>query len=297
MTSVTGAGGAGGDGAGGKAVAITFDVDALSVWIGSYKATNVSMVQRGEFDVPATHRLLAMLASFDIPATFFIPGHTILAYPALVDAIAAGGHEIAHHGYVHERISELTPEREEEVLEIGTRIIEERSGARPVGYRSPSWEFTDHTPRLLERHGFRYDSSLMGSDFEPYWVRSGDRYAPDEPFQFGAPLPIVELPVSWILDDFPHFEYVRAVLPTMKAPSAVHEIWSGEFRYFRERVTTAGCFTLTLHPQCIGRGHRLLMLEELLGEIAASGIPFARLRDVADAWRDAQATIPQGSGS
>lgn len=276
-----------------QAVAITFDLDALSVWIGSYKATNASAVSRGEFEVRAANRILAVLRQFNIRSTFFVPGHTVLAYPAVVDAIVRDGHEIGHHGYVHERLSELSDGREEEVLVLGSEIIEHHTGSRPTGYRSPSWEFTEHTARLLTAHGFLYDSSLMGSDFEPYWVRADDRYPADGPYEFGQDTPVVELPVSWVLDDFPNFEYVRGVLPTMKAPSQVYEIWSGEYEYFANRLTS-GCFTLTLHPQCIGRGHRLMMLERLLADIAKSGARFATLHDVATEWAGRPSPPPAG---
>ena len=102
-------------------VALSFDVDALSLWIGSFKATNTSMVSRGEFDVPATRRILAMLQRFDLKATFFVPGHTALAFPDLALDIASRGHEIGHHGFVHERTTELSPEREREVSVAGWR--------------------------------------------------------------------------------------------------------------------------------------------------------------------------------
>jgi peptidoglycan/xylan/chitin deacetylase (PgdA/CDA1 family) len=273
-------------------VALSFDVDALSLWIGSFKATNSSMISRGEFDVPATGRILALLERLGLQATFFVPGHTALAYPELVNAIASHGHEIGHHGFVHERTTELAPGREREVLGRGIEILSSLLGDRPLGYRSPSWEFTEHTPALLVEYGFAYDSSLMASDFEPYWVRSGDRFTADGPYEFGREVPIVEMPVSWVLDDFPYFEFVRGVNQGLRPASDVLEIWTGEFRYFRNRLE-GGCFTLTMHPQIVGRGHRMLMLEQLLEEMMQRGAAFVTLERAAAAWK-ASHTLPTG---
>lgn len=277
-------------------VALSFDVDALSLWIGSFKASNASMVSRGEFDVPATRRVLALLERLGLKATFFVPGHTALAYPDLVRAVASAGHEIGHHGFVHERTTELTPDREREVLERGLEILADTTGSRPIGYRSPSWEFTSFTPDLLVAYGMTYDSSLMASDFEPYWVRAGDRFSADGPYEFGREVPIVELPVSWVLDDFPYFEFVRGANQGLRPASDVREIWAGEFEFFRSR-TDGGCFTLTMHPQIIGRGHRLLMLESLLDEMMEQGATFVTLGEAAADWKAAQPLPAEVTGS
>lgn len=277
-------------------VALSFDVDALSLWIGSFKATNASMISRGEFDVPATKRILAMLERFDLTATFFVPGHTALAFPDLVREIGAHGHEIGHHGFVHERTTELTPERERDVLDRGLEIITSLLGDRPLGYRSPSWEFTEHTADLLVDRGFVYDTSLMGSDFEPYWVRSGDAFTSDGPYVFGHEVPLVEMPVSWVLDDFPYFEFVRGVNQGLRPASDVLEIWTDEFEYFRSRLD-GGCFTLTMHPQIIGRGHRMLMLEKLVEMMMERGATFVGLGSAAAAWKSSRSTPDSRSAS
>lgn len=273
-------------------VALSFDFDAFSSWIGTYKATNASMISRGEFGVEGMRRVLRMLEKHAIPATFFVPGHTALAFPEPVNAAISAGHEIAHHGYVHERVTELSPDRELEVLRIGIDILSDRTGKRPVGYRSPSWEFTAHTIDYLIAEGFRYDSSLMASDYVPYWPRRGDRFTSDGPYIFGSPSPIVELPVSWELDDMPHFSFVRGVNAGLKTPTQVREIWRDEFMYFRTEIP-GGCWTLTMHPQIIGRGHRIRMLNELVAEMKQNDVIFATLADVAGAWRAEQGSEPE----
>lgn len=275
-------------------VALTFDFDAISLWIGSFGATSGGAVSRGEFGRIGVARILDLLERHEIAATFFVPGHTALAFPDSVRAIVAGGHEIGHHGYVHERISGLDPKREEEVLEKGFEAIASVVDARPRGYRSPSWEFTDATPGLLQRFGFLYDSSLMATDFTFYWPRTGDRAPADGPYEFGTEVPVVEAPVSWLLDDFPHFEYIPkgAGPASIKSPDAVFDIWWPELEFF-STLEGADCFTLTMHPQVIGRGSRLAMLDRLIAAVKAKGsLRFTTLGDAAERWKARQDEVP-----
>jgi peptidoglycan/xylan/chitin deacetylase (PgdA/CDA1 family) len=274
-------------------VCLTFDFDAISLWIGPFGATSPSMISRGEFGAVGARRLLALLDREQIPATFFVTGHTADTYPEIVRDIAEAGHEIGHHGYLHENpIALETRDREREVLLKGLDALDRAAGVRPVGYRSPSWDTSPYTVDLLREHGFRYDSSLMGDDFTPYWCRTGDQIDPDGPYRFGPTVDLVEMPVSWLLDDFPHFEYL--VLrpgglrnPGLSAGSKVEEIWSDEFAYMHRDVP-GGVFTLTMHPQVIGRGHRILMLERLIARMRSyEGVSFTTLGAAADAYRHA----------
>jgi peptidoglycan-N-acetylglucosamine deacetylase len=276
----------------GHSVALTFDFDGISPWLGSLGG-GVGGRSRGEFGPVGVERILALLSRHGVRATFFVPGHTALAFPDSVRAIAAG-HEIGHHGFVHEDVSTLSAEQERAVMVRGLEALDAVVGVRPAGYRSPSWEFTEHTASLLAEHGFAYDSSLMGSDFEPYWPRTGDVATPDEPYVFGTPVPVVEMPVSWMLDDFPHFEYIRGGRgpAAMKPPSQVYEVWWREFEYFA-RHTESGCFTLTMHPEVIGRGSRLQMLDELIGAMRdLGGVRFESLAEAAGRWREARSDVP-----
>ncbi|MGI8475183.1 MAG: polysaccharide deacetylase family protein [Thermomicrobiales bacterium] len=270
-------------------ICLTFDFDAISLWVGPFAATSPSMISRGEFGPVGVERILALLARFGIPATFFVPGHTAETYPASLRAIVDAGHEIGHHCYLHENPCALeSREREHAVLHRGLDALWNVAGIRPTGYRSPSWDNSPHTVGLLLEHGFRYESSLMGSDFSPYWCRVGDRHQPDGPYLFGAPVDLVEMPVSWLFDDFPHFEYLSRggqVRPGLSAGSKVEEIWREEF-YFMHAEVADGVYTLTMHPQVIGRGHRMLMLERLVGHFAAHpGVEFSTLGDAAERVR------------
>ena len=263
-------------------VCLSFDFDAMSPWV--RRTNNPSAISRGEFGAVAVPRILDLLHEYDARATFFTPGHTALAYPALMERIVGSGHEVAHHGWVHENPEELSRDEEERVLVRGIEVLTDVCGTRPVGWRSPAWAMSPNSVELLLAHGFAYDSSLMGHDSSPYRVRLGDRWGPDEPYTFGSPCALVELPVYWGLDDFPQFEFVPGRWGGGASPSAVFEIWRGDLDYAYER-SPGGVVTLTMHPQSIGRGHRMLMLERLLAHLRAKGdVAFARMDDVARAW-------------
>ncbi len=271
-------------------VCLTFDFDAISLWIGPYGATSPSMISRGEFGVVGGERILRLLEREKIPATFFVPGHTAETYPDAVRAIADAGHEVGHHGYLHENPVTLSPEEERRVLERGMDVLDRTLGRRPIGYRSPAWDNSPHTIELLLEYGFRYESSLMGHDFVPYWCRVGDVIQADGPYLFGQEVDLVEMPVSWVLDDFPHFEYVRLgnrLSPGLSAASKVEEIWRAEFDFMCRDVPD-GVFTLTMHPQVIGRGHRMLMLEQLIDHMKeGTEIQFSTLGQAAETFRSA----------
>lgn len=264
-------------------VCLTFDFDATSVWIA--ETDNPAAISRGEFGPYAIPRILALLERHDIAATFFIPGHTALAYPRSVCAIHDAGHEIGHHGWVHENPAPLGKEGESDVIERGLAALEMVAGVRPVGYRSPSSEFTLTTLGLLREHGFLYEASCCGSDFLPYYLRHGDRWSKTEPYEFGAPIDLIEMPMSWALDDFPLMEFEVGWSTEQTPPSAVREIWQGEFDYAYANVP-GGVFVLTMHPQVIGRGSRLMMLEGLISHMRAQpGVTFEPMHSYAERWR------------
>jgi len=268
-------------------VCLSFDFDAISLWIGPMGAKSPSMISRGEFGAVGVMRILRLLEREAIPATFFVTGHTAETYPTQTRAIAEAGHEIGHHGYLHENPIDLSPEDEERVLLRGLAALDAVTGVRPTGYRSPSWDNSPNTIDLLLKHGFRYESSLMADDFTPYWARTGDAINLEGPYRFGQTVDLVELPVSWLLDDFPHFEYIRLpnrVSPGLSAASKVEEIWRDEFD-FMVRDVPGGVFTLTMHPQVIGRGHRVLMLERLIAHFRESGAQFTTLATASDTFR------------
>jgi peptidoglycan-N-acetylglucosamine deacetylase len=266
-------------------VCLSFDFDAMSVWLGSLNAASPSAISRGEFGAVATERLLQMLARWEIRSTWFIPGHTIDTYPDLVRRIADAGHEMGHHNYCHENPISLSLEEERGVLDRGTDAIRRITGKPPEGFRSPAWDLSPHSLGLLLERGFLYDSSLMGNDYTPYYCRIGDVPAKDGPYVFGREVDLVELPVTWGLDDFPAFEWLYGVNQGLSAPSQVYERWAGDFDYMCEFVGE-GVYCLTMHPQVIGRGHRLLMLHRLVEHMKErAGVSFMTMAEVAREWK------------
>lgn len=281
-------------------VALTFDFDAYSTWIGSHRATSPSMLSRGEFDPIGARRILKLLEQASIAATFFVPGHSALAFPPVVRAFRDGGHEIGHHGWVHENPVLLTRDEERTVLLRGLEALDKVAGIKPCGYRSPAWDNSPATVELLLELGFEYESSMMGNDHEPYWCRVGDAWSTTEEFCFGTPVDLVELPVAWHLDDFPQFEFLatdKGYLPGGRAPSTALEIWKAEFDFLYQRIGS-GVMVVTMHPQIIGRGHRLLMLEDFIGHVAShERAGFTTCRDYVRQWRKGRSpSLPADAG-
>lgn len=263
-------------------VCISFDFDAMSGMV-VRGLTTPTPVSRGEFGAAAIPRILDLLKRYDVCSSFFIPGVVIGTYPERCEQVLACGHEIAHHGWTHAAPASLTPEQEEAGLVLGIEKIRELTGAAPRGYRSPSWDLSNVTVDLLLKYNFFYESSMMGHDHEPYRVRQGDIIPAHEPVQFGKPSPLIELPVSWTLDDFPHFEFLRvgqSILPGLQNASGVLENWVDDFEYMRQSCEW-GILTYTFHPFVIGRGHRMLMLEKLLKTLQEKGARFITLEQAA----------------
>ena len=263
-------------------VCLTFDFDALSVWLGGDPSPTPAMLSRGEFGARVgVPRILKLLADYHISATFFIPGHTAESFPDAIEAILAAGHEVAHHGYGHEDPSTQSPAEERRSLERGLAVLERFLGHPPLGYRSPSWDYSAATLPLLVEYGFLYDSSLFAGDFHTYRPRLGDQVGVERPLQAGQEVELWEFPVDFSLDDWPHFMFDFESMPyALSAPSKVFEIWAGEFDYMVEHEGS-GVFTLTMHPQVIGRGHRMALLERFIQHVAQNGARFARMGDVA----------------
>lgn len=268
-------------------VCLSFDFDAMSSWI-FREMTSPTPLSRGEYGARVgLPRVLDLLDRYGIKASFFVPGHSADTWPHLVKEIAARGHELANHGYLHEVPNTLDPDTERAVIQRGNEAIERAAGVRPRGFRSPSWDLSPHTLDILRDLGFLYDSSLMGDDFHLYWCRSGDVVHRDRAYEFGQDSELVEMPIHWILDDAPYFNYSTQTRTGLTPASQVLEIWQDEFDYLYDRVP-GGVYTLTMHPQIIGRGHRMMMLERLIRHMRArAGVRFATQIEVAEAWRTA----------
>ena len=273
-------------------VCLTFDYDNASPAI-AREMTTPTMISRGDFGVVAAERLLALMAGFGILSTWFTPGHTIETYPASARAVFEAGHEIAHHGWTHRVPATLGREAEELELIRGNAAIEALTGRKARGYRSPAWDLSPHSIELLLKHGFTYDSSLMGHDYLPYQARDGDVISLHEPIRYGPDTALVEMPISWSLDDYPVFEYMRSPTGINQGLMNAHLVgqnWFDDFRYMATHYDW-GVLTYTFHPHVIGRGHRLLMLEALIEKLRAAGAVFLTMEQ---AVAEYQARYPGG---
>ena len=234
------------------AVTLSFDVDAESSVLirGEQFAHRLTSLSHGRYGIRrGLPRILDLLDEHGIPATFFVPGYTAEQHAEDLREVLRSGHEIGHHGYMHERPDTLSPDQERTVMHRGLEAIEQTLGVRTVGYRSPAWEITPTTLELLNAYGFLYDSSGMGND-TPYFENHGSQR-------------VLELPVHWLLDDWPLFGF-NGETGHISNPDKVFEIWSQEFEgLYRE----GGYFMLTMHPEVSGRPHRIALLDRLIRHI------------------------------
>ncbi len=263
-------------------VCLTFDFDTQSGFV-ARGMTSPTPLSRGEFGLLGARRILALLKSFGIRATWFIPGFTIESHPRACEAVVRDAHEVAHHSWAHVPPAQQSRAEEEADLVRANDAIARLTGRKARGYRSPAWDLSAHTVDLLLAHGFVYDSSLMGADYWPYRARRGDRVELGEPYGAGEETALIEMPISWSLDDYPHFEFVRTsttVLPGLQSARAVMENWLDEFRYMQKSVDW-GVLTYTMHPYVIGRGYRMLAFEGLVKDLAAAGAVFMTMEDAA----------------
>jgi len=263
-------------------VCLTFDFDTQSGFI-ARGMTTPTPLSRGEFGLVGARRILALLKSSGIRATWFIPGFTIESHVGACEAVVRDGHEVAHHSWAHIPPAQQSREEEEADLVRANDAIARLTGRRARGYRSPSWDLSENTIDLLLAHGFLYDSSLMGADYWPYRARRGDQAELGKPYRFGEETALIEMPISWSLDDYPHFEFVRTpttVLPGLHSARTVMENWRDEFSYMQQTVEW-GVLTYTMHTYVIGRGYRMLALEGLVKDLAAAGAVFMTMADAA----------------
>ncbi|MBI4190335.1 MAG: polysaccharide deacetylase [Betaproteobacteria bacterium] len=266
-----------------RIVCLTFDFDAMSGFI-ARGMTSPTPVSRGEFGAcVGAPRVLALLKKYKVPTSWYIPGHTLETYPGECKQVFDAGHEIGHHGWTHVPPALLTREQEEEGLTRANEQIRKLTGKYARGYRSPSWDLSPFSVELLLKHGFVYDSSMMGGDYMPYRVRQGDVIELEKPAVFGKTTRLIEMPVSWSLDDYPHFEFVRAkdwILPGLMNADLVLENWINDYLYMKKTMKW-GIITYTFHPFAIGRGHRMMILEKLIKKLKDSGALFMTLEATA----------------
>lgn len=238
--------------------AFTFDVDAESavLWGSPATASRMGVMSHQAYGpLVGVPRLLRILERRRVRATFFVPGYTALRYPQVVRDIAAAGHEIGHHGYLHEKPSGLSIDQERVALDRGLAALEKVAHVRPIGYRAPMWDLSWQTPALLAERGFLYDSSLMDADV-PYELAV-------EP---GSTTSVVEVPLQWALDDWEQYCFLPDVSGSglIETPAKARELWQGEYEAM---MAEGGCWVLTNHPFLSGRPARARELDALIGDV------------------------------
>ena len=253
------------------AVLLSFDVDNDTIAIARNETPSLGAMSQGEYGARVgLRRVVDLVDSHAIPASFFIPAVSLVIAPGMVDVIQASGrHEFGVHGWIHELNTELDAETERDLVTRAVAYLEQATGTRPVGYRAPSWNFSPNTLGIIRGLGFLYDSSLMADD-RPY-----------ELTVHGEPTGMIELPVEWILDDAP---LMNPRGNSYTAPRDLLQVYIDEFDKAYEEGTM---FLLTTHPHIIGHRSRIVILEELIAHMQARGdVWFATHQQVAEYVRD-----------
>ncbi|MFC4360466.1 polysaccharide deacetylase [Halobium salinum] len=272
-------------------VCLTYDFDAVSTWLWSYDSWDEpTRHSRGVFGAEVgAPRLLDLHDKYDVPATWFIPGHTIDSFPEISGEVWDRGYDIQHHGWSHTGPATFESEEDERAdVERALDCIVDLTGRKPTGYRSPAWDFSAHTLDILEDIGIEWDSSKMASDFHPHWAYGGWSAPEDDAYDRGEPTDIVELPVSWQRDDWPAFTFTWARPHRMGYVSedSIFQRWYDQFDWMYENVD-GGTFILTMHPQVIGQAHRLMRLEALIQHMQTKpDVEFKLMDEVASDFRE-----------
>ncbi len=256
------------------AVMLSFDFDAETLWTSRdpANASRPGILSQGKYGAKVgVPKILDTLEDAGVKGTFFVPGWTADNHTQRVEMILKAGHEVGHHSYSHRWTSD-DPAADVEEMEKGLEALK-RVGVVPKGYRSPAGEVSPGLFRLLQKHGFLYNSSLM-DDINPY------RHTLED----GSKGPI-ELPWHWSLDDAPY------ALFSVKNPRPIftnEHILSVFKEEFREIYRWGGLYDAVFHPQVIGRPSRIALLRELIAFIKTfPGVWFATGAEIAQAWSDA----------
>ncbi|MEQ3641872.1 MAG: polysaccharide deacetylase [Paracoccus sp. (in: a-proteobacteria)] len=237
------------------AVALSFDSDHETNELRD-GGNSVARLSWGEFGARrGIPRIRQVLDRHEVKATFFVPAVAALLHPDEQRAVSQDGHEIGLHGWIHELNTTLDAAAERELMMRAADTLERVSGQRPVGMRTPSWDYSPATLSIAREMGLLYDSSLF-SDDDPYEI-----------LQDGQPTGMVELPVEWSRDDAVYFMMNRFGAQRPYTPPA--DVLDIFLREFEGAYAEGGMFLLTMHPHVTGYRSRIFILEQLLERIVA----------------------------
>lgn len=254
------------------AVSLTFDMDADSFLHlhrphDSYRrVSTISSLRYGpEIGV---ERIVETYAELGIRQTFFVPSWCIETYPHAVEKMLKAGHEVAHHGYIHEHYNEQ-PGAEQEAywMDKCIDIIEKFTGNKPRGFRAPLYNFSENSAEMLAERNFLYDASCMGDDV-PYLMKTkkGD---------------VLALPTPWACDDWPPYVQIPDInyMMQIQSPETALKLFRSEFE---AQYEYGGLFILTCHPFVTGRLARWMKTAEFLKDLRENyDVWFAPMEEIA----------------
>jgi uncharacterized protein YcgI (DUF1989 family)/peptidoglycan/xylan/chitin deacetylase (PgdA/CDA1 family) len=294
-------------------VALSFDFDAVSHWLGTgcHPDNNMADYSSGIFAgrVGAV-RLINLLKKMQISdkVTWFIPGHTMETFPETVQKVVESGAEIGLHGYAHEGIYQMTPAQEKDVLLKCIDVATKLCGKKPRGYRAPMYTIRETTVEMLREHEFLYDTSLMHHDSQPYWTPSDppikhidftkDASSWLEPTQLASQAypegqhPLVEIPCGWYNEDMMPLQYLPHLANSngYVGTRTVEQMWKDKFLWLWENSEVDGSadfiFPILMHPDTSGMAHIMGMAERVMLWLKSWGdsVEFCTHEQIARGW-------------
>lgn len=178
-------------------------VNALSIDVEDYFQVSAlaPYIRRDEWDQRACRvegnvdRILTLLDECDARATFFTLGWVAERYPQLVRRIVTSGHELASHGYGHQRATDQSAEAFFADIHLAKVLLEDTAGVEVRGYRAPSFSIGEKNPwalECIERAGYAYSSSIYPISHDHYGMPAAPRF----PFRPRGNL--LEVPVATV---------------------------------------------------------------------------------------------------
>ncbi|KAL3473863.1 hypothetical protein BJX99DRAFT_190459 [Aspergillus californicus] len=296
-------------------VLLSIDFDAVSGFLGTGASpTNgLSDFSSGYFAAQVgVPRLLRLFQKHDISSsvTWFIPGHSIESFPEQTKAIVDSGAEIGCHGYAHEGATQMTESQEKDVIDRCVELATNLTGKRPRGWRAPLYQLREHTVKVLEGHGFLYDTSLTHHDSSPYFLQ---QTATPKPIDFSPsvpasswmhPLPappprtantLVEIPCNWYMEDMTPMQFLPAAANSQGfvSPETIERNWKARFEYLYNETIDGEkqefVFPLVLHPDTSGMAHVIGMIDRVIGWLKGwDDVQFVTFGACAEGWKASQ---------
>ncbi|KAH0293101.1 polysaccharide deacetylase [Aureobasidium namibiae CBS 147.97] len=279
-------------------IVLSIDFDAISGWLGTsqHPDNNMADISSGYFSgYVGVSRLLKVFSRLAISdkVTWCIPGHSLETFPEQAKQIVDSGAEIALHGYSHEGSTQMTAQQERDVLVKTIGLVENLTGKKPRGYRAPLYQIQERTVRLLQEHGFLWDSSLAHLDSMPYFLPkevdklntiefSPDKEAsswmkPSKDFLRLEKSTLVEIPCNWYMEDMTPMQFFPNVPNSQGFVDVrlIERMWMDRFEWLKSEVEDGRedmtIFALVLHPDTSGMAHVIGMIQRFLSWLQSFG--------------------------